>query len=157
VGQNLIGVGLMNIIQAYQDEEEDVVLNAASPVDENDFMMEDVNLLQPNEAHLQIGMAKTFFFPVKDQNSLCQSFSEEGRQLWETYFAPHIDYGLTGNNQDLQIPVSWFNFITLMLVTPERFDWTVQFLNSSLWEIIKEQIQYESTITFVIPDKCLVQ
>jgi hypothetical protein len=45
VGQNLIGVGLMNIIQTYQDEEEDVVLNAASPVDENDFMMEDVNLL----------------------------------------------------------------------------------------------------------------
>jgi hypothetical protein len=45
VGQNLIGVGLMNIIQAYQDEEEDVVLNVASPIDENDFMMEDVNLL----------------------------------------------------------------------------------------------------------------
>jgi hypothetical protein len=125
LGQNLIGVGLMNIIQAYQEEEEDVVLNAASPVNGNDFMLEDVNLMEPNEAHLQIGMARTFFFPVQDQTSLCQSFSEEGLQLWEKYFAPHIDYGLTGNNKDLQIPVSWFNFITLMLVTPERFDWTV--------------------------------
>jgi hypothetical protein len=44
-----------------------------------------------------------------------------------------------------------------MLVTPERFDWTVKFLNSSLWEIIKEQVQYENSIPFVIPDKCLVQ
>jgi hypothetical protein len=44
-----------------------------------------------------------------------------------------------------------------MLMTPERFDWTIHFLNSSLWEIIKEQIQNEKSITFVIPDKCLVQ
>jgi hypothetical protein len=157
LGQNLIGVGLMNIIQAYQDDEEDVVLNAANPADENDFMMEDDNLLQPYEAHLQIGMARTFFFPVKDQSALCQNFSEEGLQLWEKYFAPHIDYGLSGKKQDLQIPVSWFNFITLMLVTLERFDWIVQFLNSSLWEITKEQIQNENTIPFVIPDKFLVQ
>jgi hypothetical protein len=78
-------------------------------------------------------LARTFFFLVKDQHSLCESFSEEGLQLWEKYFAPDIDSGLFGKNQDLQIPVSWFNFITLMLVTPERFDWTVHFLNSSLW------------------------
>jgi hypothetical protein len=65
-GQNLIGVGMMNIIEAYQEEEEDVVLNAASPVNGNDFMMEDVNLMEPNEAYLQIGMARTFFFPVQD-------------------------------------------------------------------------------------------
>jgi hypothetical protein len=71
LGQNLIGVGLLNIIQAYQDEEEDVVLDAASPIEGNDFMLEDVNMLQPNEAHLQIGMAKTYFFPVKDQQSPC--------------------------------------------------------------------------------------
>jgi hypothetical protein len=34
-----------------------------------------------------------------------------------------------------------------MLMTPERFDWTIHFLNSSLWEIIKEQIQNEISIT----------
>jgi hypothetical protein len=44
-----------------------------------------------------------------------------------------------------------------MLVTPERFDWIVHFLNSSLWEIIKEQIQNENTIPFVILDKYLVE
>jgi hypothetical protein len=71
LGQNLIGVGLMNIIRAYQDEEEDVVLDAASPNVENDFMLEDVNMLHPNEAHLQIGMVKTYFFLVKDQQSIC--------------------------------------------------------------------------------------
>jgi hypothetical protein len=63
-------VGLMNIIQAYQDEE-DVVLDAPSPVEGNDFMLEDVNMLQPNEAHLQIGLARTLFFLVKYQHSLC--------------------------------------------------------------------------------------
>jgi hypothetical protein len=153
----MIGVGLMNIIQAYQDEEEDVVLDAASPNVENDFMLEDVNMLHPNEAHLQIGMVKTYFFLVKDQQSICQSFLEEGLQLWGKYFAPHIDSGFSSKNQGFQIPVSWFNFITLMLVTTERFDLTVHFLKSSLWDIIKEQIQNEHTITFVILDKCLVQ
>jgi hypothetical protein len=44
-----------------------------------------------------------------------------------------------------------------MLMTPERFDWTINFLNSYLWEIIKEQIQNEKSITLVITDKCLVQ
>jgi hypothetical protein len=42
----------MNIIQAYQDEEEEEVLDAANFNEEDHFMMEGVNLLQPNEAHL---------------------------------------------------------------------------------------------------------
>jgi hypothetical protein len=51
--------------------------------------------------------------------TLCQTFSKEGIQLWEKYFAPHIDSASPSKNQGFQIPVSWFNFITLMLVTPK--------------------------------------
>jgi hypothetical protein len=36
------------------------VLDAANFNEEDHFMMEDVNLLRPNEAHLQIGMVNTF-------------------------------------------------------------------------------------------------
>jgi hypothetical protein len=50
MGLHQIGQGLMNIIQAYQDVEEEEVLDAANVNDEDHFMLEDVNLLQPNEA-----------------------------------------------------------------------------------------------------------
>jgi hypothetical protein len=62
-------------------------------------------------------MVNTYFFPVSDQYSLGQTFSKEGIQLWEKYFAPHIDSASPSKNQGFQIPVCWFNFITLMLVT----------------------------------------
>jgi hypothetical protein len=156
LGQDFIGMGLMNIIQAYQEEEEDEILDAVNPNEENEFLFEDVNMLNPNKAHLQTGMVNTYFFPVKDHHSLCQTFLEEGIQLWKKYFAPHIDSASSSKNQGFQIPLSWFNFITLMLVTPKIFYWIDHFLNSSLWDIIKEQIQNELTITFVIPDKCIV-
>jgi hypothetical protein len=54
----------------------------------------------------------------------------------------------------VDIPVSWFNFITLMLLTPEKFDWTKGFLSSQLWDILKEPLLKEDTVRFVIPDKC---
>jgi hypothetical protein len=54
------------------------------------------------------------------------------------------------------IPVSWFNYITLMLMSPEKFDWAKDFLSSQLWEIIQEPVFSEPTIAFCIPDKCAV-
>jgi hypothetical protein len=43
-----------------------------------------------------------------------------------------------------------------MLMTPDKFDWAKDFLYSQLWNIIKEPIESEHTISFVIPDKCTV-
>src|SRR4051812_2065824 len=51
------------------------------------------------------------------------------------------------------IPVSWFNFIILMLATPEKFNLARNFLVSPLWEIIKEPITKENTIYFIIPNE----
>jgi hypothetical protein len=59
-------------------------------------------------------------------------------------------------NKVLEIPVSWFNFITLMLLTPEKFDWTKNFLNSALWKLLLDNANKEETISFIIPDKCHV-
>jgi hypothetical protein len=55
----------------------------------------------------------------------------------------------------VDIPVSWFNFITLMLLTPEKFDWAKSFLSSQLWNILKEPLLSEDSIQFAIPDKCV--
>jgi hypothetical protein len=43
-----------------------------------------------------------------------------------------------------------------MLMTPEKFDWAKEFLYSQLWEIIQEPISAEPTVSFCIPDKCVV-
>jgi hypothetical protein len=72
-------------------------------------------------AHLQLGMVETFMFPLEDMSK----FSKEGLELWDKYFAPNIQKDSEENMQKtLEIPVSWFNFITLVLLTPEKFDWT---------------------------------
>jgi hypothetical protein len=44
-------------------------------------------------------------------------------KLWDKYFAPHYAKEASTNGPNVfQIPVSWFNFITLMLLSPEKFD-----------------------------------
>jgi hypothetical protein len=97
-------------------------------------------------------MVKTHFFPRK----YTEKFSTEGMLLWEKYFAPHIMEQMNNSScKVLEIPTNWFNFITLMLLTPEKFDWTKKFLNSSLWNIIKENEDQEC-ISFLVPKKCVV-
>jgi hypothetical protein len=44
LGQNLIGLGLMNIIQAYQDEDKDEILDVVNPNEGKNFMFDDVNI-----------------------------------------------------------------------------------------------------------------
>jgi hypothetical protein len=125
---NGLGDGLHNLMHAYQGED-----GGDSDSDNslgNMFLLEDVNMLNPNEAHLQIGMARTHFYPIDVE--ITQSFSREGMEIWEKYFAPHIRHPNENMGKIFHIPVSWFSFITLMLMTPKKFDWTVHFLNSSL-------------------------
>jgi hypothetical protein len=47
-----IGQGLLNLIEAYHDVDEEEVIEVDNVNEEEDFMLEDVNLLHPNEAHL---------------------------------------------------------------------------------------------------------
>jgi hypothetical protein len=45
-------------------------------------------------------------------------------RLWAEYFAP------TGALVGLLVPKSWCNFITIMLISPGRIEWTKSFLGS---------------------------
>src|SRR3954467_11846897 len=44
-----------------------------------------------------------------------------------------------------------------MLATPEKFNWVKSFLTSPLWEIIKEPIAEENSISFIIPNESISQ
>jgi hypothetical protein len=59
------------------------------------------------------------------------------------------------NYSVVDIPVSWINFIALMLLTPEKFDWAKSFLSSQLWHILKEPLNNETFVQFAVPDKCV--
>jgi hypothetical protein len=165
-----LGVGMQNIMMAYHDIDSDSESDGEEENPEleneqgNDMLLDD-NISDPNlemfhfndfvppeVAHIQLGMVKTHFFP----REYTEKFSAEGMLLWEKYFAPHImDQMNNSSCKVLDIPTNWFNFITLMLLTPEKFDWTKKFLNSSLWNIIKEN-EVQDYILFLVPDKCVV-
>ena len=55
----------------------------------------------------------------------------------------------------VQVLVSWFNFIVHLLMTPDKFKWTLNMLKSPLWELLAEVEGTEDSYLFHIPDKCL--
>jgi hypothetical protein len=163
----------LNIFQAYSIEDDSlgVILESDTPssylvptaaqdldtMEDNLFLPDNVNLVSPNEAHLQLthGRVQTHFLSITEEHDLTRRFSSEELLLWEKYFAPHMHGSANQNNTSVvDIPVSWFNFITLMLLTPEKFDWAKSFLSSQLWDILKEPMISEDIVQFSIPDKC---
>jgi hypothetical protein len=136
-----------NNVQHIQEEEQVENNNI------NEFqLLEDVNMVPPQEDHLEIGKVERHFFDIPEEHDLTKRFSKQGMQIWENFFAPHL-HNSSGDSPACEIPVSWFNFVTLMLMTPDKFDWARGFLSAQLWNIIKEPIGAEQTISFVIPDK----
>jgi hypothetical protein len=126
-------------------------------MDDNVFLPDNVNIASPNVAHLQLmlGRVQTHFFPIPEEHDLTRKISPEGMHLGEKYFAPHMHESQDQSNTTVvDIPVSWINFITLMLLTPEKFDWAKSFLSSQLWNILKEPMNNENFVQFAIPDKC---
>jgi hypothetical protein len=125
---------------------------------DQDFLLHASTVFAPPElAHVQLhlGRVQTFFHPIPQEHDLTTYFSPQGMKLWDKYFAPHVN-NTNKSGKICEIPVSWFNFITLMLMTPEKIDWVKGFLSSHLWEIIKEPLNKEVTVSFSVPDKCVV-
>ena len=52
------------------------------------------------------------------------------------------------------IPVSWFNFIVHLLLSPDKFDWTVKMLKSGMWELVSAVENMDHAFLFYIPHKC---
>jgi hypothetical protein len=168
-----LGEGLLNILQAYsadEDSEEPSVQpdrndpSLASSesqgmhlIEDSLFLPDNVQLVPPNEAHLQLtlGRVQTHFLPIPEEHDLTRRMSSTGILLWQQFFAPHLHGADKSSKPIVDIPVSWFNFVTLMLATPEKFDWAKHFLSSQLWDILKEPMITEDTIQFVIPDSCV--
>jgi hypothetical protein len=125
-----------------------------------DFLLPANTILAPPElAHVQLhlGRVQTFFHPIPQEHDLTTKFSAEGMKLYDKYFAPHVhNSNKSGKANICEIHVSWFNFITLMLMTTDKFDWVKAFLSSHLWGIIKEPMNKEVTVSFLVPDKCVV-
>jgi hypothetical protein len=83
----------------------------------------DNNLVPPKVAHLQIGMVQTFFFLVHEDRQIIQSFSEEGKLLWEKYFCPHTKPGSCSEMDNyFKIYLSWYNFISMMILYSDKFN-----------------------------------
>ena len=60
--------------------------------------------------------------------------SEEGLLLWKKHFQEQtLD---NKSSFSANIPVSWFNFIVHLLLSPDKFDWTVNMLKSRMWELV---------------------
>jgi hypothetical protein len=88
-----MGVGLLNILQAYdsgsEDDQEGEQLNDRDFLNEDDFF--NINeLVPPEEAHLQLGMVRTFFSMPRNNETHLQNVSPQGMLVWEKFFAPHI-------------------------------------------------------------------
>jgi hypothetical protein len=78
-------------------------------------------MASPEVAHLHISMARFIIFPAHHDLPLSQNYSLQGKHLWGKFFAPSYTHGSNAEVENLfRIPVSWFNFVTMMLLTPER-------------------------------------
>ena len=80
------------------------------------------------------------------------SVSEEGMLLWKQHFK---EQSLESRSSfSTNIPVSWFNFIVHLLLSPDKFAWTVNMLKSGMWELFTAVENMDQAILFHIPDKC---
>ncbi|XBH56170.1 hypothetical protein VPH35_078074 [Triticum aestivum] len=87
--------------------------------------------------------------PVADITDLQTGL--KGLLLWEKHFKEPVDNRTVFSTN---IPVSWFNFVVHLLMTPDKFDWTVHMLKSVMWELCIEVEGKDKSLLFHIPDKC---
>ena len=80
------------------------------------------------------------------------SVSEEGMLLWKHHFK---EQSLENRSSfSTNIPVSWFNFIVHLLLSPDKFAWTVNMLKSGMWELFTAVENMDQAFMFHIPNKC---
>lgn len=94
-------------------------------------------------------LAKDHALQVIDGSHL---MSEEGLDLWIQHFAPATQGAAP--TFKIENPVSWFNFIIHLLLTPDKFGWTMHLLKSDIWKLLTANCKQEETLLFHIPDGC---
>lgn len=71
--------------------------------------------------------------------------------IWDKHFAPKID-----SKEVIQVPVEWINFLSVTLLSPDKFDWAKKFISSKVWEIITQNKENDICLPFAIPEACPV-
>ena len=80
------------------------------------------------------------------------SISEEGMLLWKQHFQ---EQSLESRSSfSTNIHVSWFNFIVHLLLSPDKFTWTVNMLKSGMWDLFTAVENMDQAFLFHIPNKC---
>ena len=55
----------------------------------------------------------------------------------------------------MQVPPEWCKFIIVALLNPDNFEWAKALLISQLWTYILEGSNSQTTVPFVLPEKCI--
>lgn len=75
---------------------------------------------------------------------------KEGAEIYKRHFAPNSE-----SDKVINIPIGWANFLSLALLSLERFEWAKSLLASQIWNYILEGSDRCIFKPFVIPDKCI--
>jgi hypothetical protein len=70
-------------------------------------------------------------------------------RLWAKHFS------LVGcPEQVINIPTDWAAFFTVMLLSPNHFDWAKSFLASKAWNLMIKHAKSDALMAFALPSKC---
>lgn len=72
---------------------------------------------------------------------------EEAMKLWTDFFSKG-----NPNCLHVKVPRSWFQFFTVLLLSPQNFDWAKHFVTSKAADHLNN---YENQVSFFLPSKCL--
>lgn len=87
--------------------------------------------------------------PEVPELSDAQILGKEGAYLWNKHFAPSSE-----TDKVVQVPIEWTHFLSLALLSPDRFEWAKSLLSSQIWAYILEGSESNVFKPFVIPDEC---
>jgi hypothetical protein len=120
---------------------------------------EDLQVAEDNTSgnNQQLGMVllpdHLDFDPGLQELELCnriryKSYNADGVRSWAKLFAQ------TGSSGMVKVPLSWFDFCTINLLHPERFDWIKKLMGSKAWNLIISESDKDESFTFSIPKNC---
>lgn len=56
---------------------------------------------------------------------------QEGAETWQKYFEPKAD-----SKQVIQVPIEWVNFLSVALLSSNKFEWAKKIITSQVWNFI---------------------
>ncbi|CAM0907805.1 unnamed protein product [Alopecurus aequalis] len=111
------------------------------------------NTLHINTMQFESDVADPVFQKMMESNSYADedelALGKEGALLWNFFFAPS-----SISDKVINVPNEWANFLSLALLSPNRFEWAKSLLASQLWSYILEGSDCNKFKPFVIPDVC---